>query len=99
MLYDVGVVLVVVELTQEVPFQYWPEGQVILVVEGEVVELTQELPFQYWPEGQVVVVELTQEVPFQYWSEGQVVVVELTQDPAPPFGGVYQYCPDGQVGI
>ncbi|MEK7609039.1 MAG: hypothetical protein AAB476_00985 [Patescibacteria group bacterium] len=41
-----------VELTQAVPLQYWPEGQVEVVSLGEVV--TQLLPFQYWPLGQEV---------------------------------------------
>jgi len=35
--------------TQAVPFQYWPDGQVV------VVEVTQAVPFQYWPLGQSVV--------------------------------------------
>ena len=50
---------VVVLDTQAVPFQYWPSGQVVVVVAG----------------GVYVVVFATQLVPFQYWSDGHVVVV------------------------
>jgi len=45
-------VVVVVELTQAVPSQYWPEGHVVVVV--VVVEVTQAVPSQYCPDGQVV---------------------------------------------
>ena len=69
-----------VELTQAVPLQYWPEGQVDVVSLGEVV--TQLLPFQYWPlphEEEVVVI--TQAVPLQYWPLGQEVeLVEVVLD-------------------
>ena len=41
----------VVVVTQAVPFQYCPLGQVVVVV-----EVTQEVPFQYCPDAQVVVV-------------------------------------------
>jgi hypothetical protein len=38
-----------VEVTQTLPFQYWPEGQVC------VVDETHDVPFQYCPDGQEVV--------------------------------------------
>ena len=44
-----------VEVTHDVPFQYWPEEQDVLEV--PLVELTQEDPFHIWPEGQDVVPE------------------------------------------
>ena len=53
--------VVVVEVTQALPSQYWPDEQ-----EVEEGLITQAVPLQYCPLGQVVVVvDVTHEVPFQ----------------------------------
>ena len=41
--------VVVVEVTQALPSQYWPDEQ-----EVEEGLITQAVPLQYWPDGQVV---------------------------------------------
>ncbi|MEK7191995.1 MAG: hypothetical protein AAB646_00570, partial [Patescibacteria group bacterium] len=81
------------------PFQDWPDGQVVVVDVDEVVaSFTHDDPSKCCPDGQVVgvvvvvVASFTHDDPSKCWPDGQVVVVVVVVvTHADPF----QYCPDG----
>lgn len=86
--------VVVVEVTQALPSQYWPDEQ-----EVEEGLITQAVPLQYWPDGQVVVVvEFTHAFPSQYCPEEQVVEVVVVPPPQ-SLGHEPELSPDSHVPL